>query len=154
MHQKISRYFYFTICFAFFVFATLYLSDLIVSQLLHGFSYTNDLISLNYVENTGAAFSILQDSREVLIIASVVAICGIVAYIIRHISTISMKAIFFLAMLGAGIGGNLHERIALGFVRDYFELNFIEFPVFNVADILINVGVIAIIIMILLKKKL
>ena len=96
MHQKISKYFYFTICFAFFVFATLYLSDLIVSQLLHGFSYTNDLISLNYVENTGAAFSILQDSREVLIIASVVAICGIVAYIIRHISTISMKAIFFL----------------------------------------------------------
>ncbi len=154
MHQKISKYFYFTICFAFFVFATLYLSDLIVSQLLHGFSYTNDLISLNYVENTGAAFSILQDSREVLIIASVVAICGIVAYIIRHISTISMKAIFFLAMLSAGIGGNLHERIALGFVRDYFELNFIEFPVFNVADILINVGVIAIIIMILLKKKL
>ena len=154
MHQKISKYFYFTICFAFFVFATLYLSDLIVSQLLHGFSYTNDLISLNYVENTGAAFSILQYSREVLIIASVVAICGIVAYIIRHISTISMKAIFFLAMLSAGIGGNLHERIALGFVRDYFELNFIEFPVFNVADILINVGVIAIIIMILLKKKL
>lgn len=154
MHQKISKYFYFTICFAFFVFATLYLSDLIVSQLLHGFSYTNDLISLNYVENTGAAFSILQDSREVLIIASVVAICGIIAYIIRHISTISMKAIFFLAMLSAGIGGNLHERIALGFVRDYFELNFIEFPVFNVADILINVGVIAIIIMILLKKKL
>ena len=154
MHQKISKYFYFTICFAFFVFATLYLSDLIVSQLLHGFSYTNDLISLNYVENTGAAFSILQDSREVLIIASVVAICGIVAYVIRHISTISMKAIFFLAMLAAGIGGNLHERIALGFVRDYFELNFVEFPVFNVADILINIGVIAIIIMILLKKKL
>ena len=154
MHQKISKYFYFTICFAFFVFATLYLSDLIVSQLLHGFSYTNDLISLNYVENTGAAFSILQDSREVLIIASVVAICGIVAYIIRHISTISMKAIFFFSFFGAGIGGNLHERIALGFVRDYFELNFIEFPVFNVADILINVGVIAIIIMILLKKKL
>ena len=153
MHQKISKYFYFTICFAFFVFATLYLSDLIVSQLLHGFSYTNDLISLNYVENTGAAFSILQDSREVLIIASVVAICGIVAYIIRHISTISMKAIFFLAMLSAGIGGNLHERISLGYVRDFFEFSFLNnFPVFNVSDIFINIGVIALIILILLKK--
>ncbi len=153
MHQKISKYFYFTICFAFFVFATLYLSDLIVSQLLHGFSYTSGIISLNYVENTGAAFSILKDSREILIIASVVAICGIIAYIIRHISKISLKAIFFLAMLGAGIGSNLHERIALGFVRDYFQVNFIDFPVFNIADILINIGVIAII-MILFKKKL
>ncbi len=154
MHQKISKYFYFTICFAFFVFATLYLSDLIVSQLLYGFSYTNGFVSLNYVENTGAAFSILKDSREILIIASVVAICCIIAYIIRHISTISFKAIFFLAMLGAGIGGNLHERIALGFVRDYFQLNFMDFPVFNIADVLINIGVVAIIIMILLKKKL
>lgn len=154
MHQKISKYFYFTICFAFFVFVTLYFSDMIVSQLLHGFSYSNSIISLNYVENTGAAFSILKDSREVLIIASVVAICGIVAYIMRHISSISMKAIFFLAMLGAGIGGNLHERIALGFVRDYIQLNFIDFPVFNIADILINIGVIVLVIMILLKKRL
>ena len=154
MQKKISKYFYFSLCFAFFVFITLYLSDMIVSQLMHGFSYSNGVFSLNYVENTGAAFSILKDSREILIIASVVAICGIIAYIIRHISTISMRTLFFLAMLSAGIGGNLHERIALGFVRDYVELNFMEFPVFNISDIFINLGVIAIIITILLKKKL
>lgn len=154
MQKKISKYFYFSLCFAFFVFITLYLSDMIVSQIMHGFSYSNGAFSLNYVENTGAAFSILKDSREILIIASVVAICGIVAYIIRHISTISMRTLFFLAMLSAGIGGNLHERIALGFVRDYVELNFMEFPVFNISDIFINLGVIAIIITILLKKKL
>ena len=65
-----------------------------------------------------------------------------------------MRTLFFLAMLSAGIGGNLHERIALGFVRDYVELNFMEFPVFNISDIFINLGVIAIIITILLKKKL
>lgn len=153
MQKKISKYFYFSVCYAFFVFVTLYFSDMIVSQLMHGYSFANTVFGLNYVENKGAAFSLLQDSRELLIIVSVMAICVIISYIIRHISTISMKALFFLAMLGAGIGGNLHERIALGFVRDYIELNFIDFPVFNISDIFINIGVIAIIIM-LLKKKL
>lgn len=153
MQKKISKYFYFSVCFAFFVFVTLYFSDMIVSQLMHGYSFANTVFGLNYVENKGAAFSLLQDSRELLIIVSVMAICVIISYIIRHISTISMKALFFLAMLSAGIGGNLHERIALGFVRDYIELNFIDFPVFNISDIFINIGVIAIIIM-LLKKKL
>ena len=57
-------------------------------------------------------------------------------------------------MLSAGIGGNLHERIALGFVRDYIQLNFVNFPVFNISDIFINLGVIAIIVIILLKKNL
>ncbi len=154
MQKKISKYFYFSICFAFLVFVTLYFSDFIVTKLLHGFSYSNEVLSLNYIENTGAAFSILKDSRELLIIVSVVAICAIVAYIIKHISTISMKTLFFLAMLSAGIGGNLHERIALGFVRDYIQLNFVDFPVFNISDIFINLSVIAIIIIILLKKKL
>lgn len=153
MQKKISKYLYVSICFAFFVFITLYLSDLIVAQLLNGFSYTNPILSLNYVENTGAAFSILKDSRELLIIVSVAAICIIISYIIRHISSVSMKALFFLAMLSAGIGGNLHERIALGFVRDYIQLNFVNFPVFNISDVFINIGVIAIIIF-LLKKNL
>ena len=59
---------------------------------------------------------------------------------------------FFIALLSAGIAENLHERIIYGYVRDYFQLNFINFPVFNISDILINVGVIALIIMILIKK--
>ena len=57
----------------------------------------------------------------------------------RHVSTISMKAIFFLSMLAAGIGGNLHERIALGYVRDYIQINSFDFPEFNISDILINI---------------
>ena len=152
MH-KISKYFYFAACFALFVCITLYCTDFIVEQLLNGFKYSNQVFSLNYVENTGAAFSILRDSREILIIASVAAICWIFSYIVRNISNLSMTKLFFLAMLSAGIGGNLHERIALGFVRDYINLNFINFPVFNISDIFINVGVLAVII-ILLKNKL
>lgn len=154
MQKKISKFSYYLICFTFFVFFTLYCSDQIVNQLMQGYTYTNELFSLKYIENTGAAFSILKDSREILIIVSVVAICAIFSYIMRHITTISMKSIFFLSMLSAGIAGNLHERIVLGFVRDYVSLNVINFPVFNISDILINVSVIAIVLIILLKKNL
>ena len=63
-----------------------------------------------------------------------------------------MKTIFFIALLSAGVAGNLHERIVYGYVRDFFQLNFVNFPVFNIADIFINIGVIALIIIILIKK--
>lgn len=152
MQSKLSKYFYFTATFLFFVVATLYLSDMIVSQLVQGLSISNEVFSLNYVENSGAAFSIFKDAREFLIIASVVAICIVISYIIRNISSVSMKQLFFFAMLSAGIGGNLHERIAFGFVRDYIQLNFINFPVFNISDIMINIGVLAVVIIILRKK--
>ncbi len=151
--NKISRYFYFAACFMLLVYATLYVSDFVVNQLLHGFSYGNQILSLDYVKNTGAAFSILKDSREILIIVSVAAVCAIISYVARHITQLSMMSLFFWAMFAAGISGNLHERIAFGYVRDYIQLNFINFPVFNLADIFINIGVIALII-ILLKNKL
>ena len=151
--SNFSKLLYFTICFAFFVFATLCFSDVIVANIVEGLNFTNDIFTLKYVENTGAAFSILKDARELLIIVSVAAICGIFSYVIRHLSSMSLISMFFWAMLAAGIGGNLHERIAFGFVRDYILLNFVEFPVFNISDILINISVIALI-LILLKKKL
>lgn len=153
MKNKINKYFYFFVCFVFFIAITLYFSDLLMENLLNGFKFSNDIFSLNYVENTGAAFSILKDSREILIIASVIAICVIFSYLMRHISNLSALEIFFIAMLCAGIGGNLHERIAYGFVRDYFQLSFVNFPIFNISDIMINIGVF-VIILLLLKKKL
>lgn len=73
-------------------------------------------------------------------------------HVIKNIKSISLKTIFFISLLSAGIAGNLHERIIYGFVRDYFQLNFVNFPVFNISDIFINIGVIALIIMILIKK--
>ena len=153
MKKKVNKYIYFIVCFVFFIAVTLYASDLLMENLLNGMKYSNDIFSLNYVENTGAAFSILKDSRELLIIVSVVAICAIVSYLLRHTKDLSMVEIFFMAMLSAGIGGNLHERIAFGFVRDYIQLNFINFPIFNISDIMINIGVV-VLILLLLKKKL
>ena len=55
-------------------------------------------------------------------------------------------------MLVAGISCNLFERISYGYVRDFIKLNFIDFPVFNISDIFINIGVLAIIIIIIKNK--
>ncbi len=150
--NKTSKYIYFIVCYIFFIFANIYLSDLLVEKLVNGYTLANPVFSLNYIKNTGAAFSILQDSRELLIILSVVALVLLIIYVINHIKSISLKTCFFISILSAGIAGNLHERIVYGFVRDYFQLNFVNFPVFNISDIFINIGVIALIIIILIKR--
>mgnify|MGYP000254187009 FL=1 len=150
--EKTSKFIYFVICYVFFIFTDLYLSNILVDKLIHGYRLSNPVFSLNYIKNTGAAFSILQNSRELLIILSMVALVLLALHVIHHLKSISLKSCFFIALLSAGIAGNLHERIIYGYVRDYFQLNFINFPVFNISDILINVGVIALIIMILIKK--
>lgn len=153
MNKKISNLIYFITCYVFLIYANLSLSNFVVYNIKHGYKFTSDFISLHYVKNTGAAFSLLKDSREILIILSVTALVLLFLYAIKHIKSISMKSLFFIALLSAGIAGNLHERITLGYVRDFFELSFINnFPVFNVSDIFINIGVIVLIILILLKK--
>lgn len=150
--EKTSKFIYFVICYVFFIFTDLYLSNILVDKLIHGYRLSNPVFSLNYIKNTGAAFSILQNSRELLIILSMIALVLLALHVIHNLKSISLKTCFFIALLSAGIAGNLHERIIYGYVRDYFQLNFINFPVFNISDILINVGVIALIIMILIKK--
>lgn len=151
MH-KASKFIYFAVCYIFFIFTDLYLSQILVDKLVNGFALSNPVFSLNYVKNTGAAFSILQDSRELLIILSMIALVLLALHVINHLKSISLKSCFFIALLSAGIAGNLHERIVFGYVRDFFQLNFINFPVFNISDIFINIGVIALIILILIKK--
>ncbi len=153
MDKKISNFLYFIVCYVFFIYVNISLSNFIVYHIRDGYRFTSNVISLHYVKNTGAAFSILQDSREILIILSVIALVLLFLYALKHIKSISMKSLFFIALLSAGIAGNLHERISLGYVRDFFEFSFVNnFPVFNVSDIFINIGVIALIILILLKK--
>lgn len=151
--EKTSKFIYFVVCYAFFIFADLYMSSILVDKITLGFRMSNPVFSLNYVKNTGAAFSILQNSRELLIILSMIALVLLALHVINNLKSISLKTCFFIALLSAGIAGNLHERIVFGYVRDFFQLNFVNFPVFNISDIFINVGVIVLIVMILIKRK-
>lgn len=151
--KKLSNLIYFCITFLFFTYSDLFFTNLIAHKLLNGWRFSNRIISIAYAENTGAAFSIMQHSTKILIALSILAIFGIFYFIIRNSETILKKELFFLSFLMAGILGNLYERTFLGHVRDFFDLTFINFPIFNISDILINIGVLGIIILILISKR-
>ena len=145
--SKISKISYFLISCIFFVIFDTYFSNIVLENLQN--LPENSLIDLIYVQNTGAAFSILQNSETFLIAFSILAILGIFIYLIKNINKVSVISIFWVAMLSAGIFCNTCERIEYGFVRDFFKLNFIDFPVFNISDIFINISVFAIVIIII-----
>lgn len=151
--NKLSKIIYFIISVLFFISFDLYFSELIVNNLRFNFT-PNPIFDLTFIKNTGAAFSILEDYKLFLIIFSITAILIIISYSIKHIKKFSTISGFWTAMLVAGISCNLYERITFGYVRDFFHLNFIEFPVFNISDIFINIGVIALIVIIIKNKYL
>jgi len=89
------------------------------------------ILKLNFVKNYGAAFSILQGQRALLIAISIAALI-LIAYYFKELKeeNISFYALTFLL---AGTIGNLMDRIFLGYVVDFIDFGF--FPVFNMADI-------------------
>lgn len=153
MKQKLSNLAYFLATFLFLTCLNFYFSNLIVHKLDQGWKVSNSLIHLICVKNTGAAFSIMQHSTNSLIVLSVIALLAIFYYITRNLKAIQIQELLFLAFLTSGILGNLHERLFFGYVRDFFDLAFINFPIFNISDVFINIGVLGIIIMILVTKK-
>ncbi len=97
------------------------------------------LLDLTYVENTGAAFSMFSQHTWVLtlisLVLSVVLAVGVFKPLFRH--PFGRTA---LALLLAGAVGNLIDRVLQGYVVDMFHVLFMEFAVFNVADICVVVG--------------
>lgn len=113
---------------------------------------SNPVFDLIFIQNTGAAFSILENSKIFLITFSAFAILAMIVYLIKNIQKASSFAIFWASLLIAGVFCNMYERIAYGYVRDFFKLNFIDFPVFNISDIFINISVVAIVIIIITNE--
>ena len=98
------------------------------------------LLALTHCVNTGAAFSMLSERTFLLTIVSVMLLAAISMYMIRkmHLTRAVYMALAFV--LGGGIG-NLIDRLLWGGVTDYIRLLVIQFPVFNLADIAITVGI-------------
>ena len=127
MNTSIGKYLFLIGCFVFWLFLALFSSQLIVDNLTSGHHYSNAVFQLHYLKNSGAAFSLLQNAREFLIIVSIVATTLLFLYVHNHIRNINLVSVSFIGLLSAGIMSNCHERIVLGFVRDYIQLNFYSF---------------------------
>ena len=100
------------------------------------------LVELTYVQNTGAAFSIFKDHTWLLTIISAVVAAAIAAALIKRVVAHPFGVITLSVVL-AGAVGNLIDRALFGFVTDMFNLQFMRFAVFNVADICVVCGGIA-----------
>lgn len=104
-------------------------------------SIIDKIFSFTFVENRGAAFGIFQGKTLALSIITIVIIIGIVYFYIRLPKTHVYKFIrFSLILIISGALGNLIDRIFRGYVVDFFHATFINFPVFNMADIYVVVG--------------
>ena len=115
------------------------------------FSVLN-LFDITYVQNQGAAFSILSGKLSVLSLISVVFCVGVVVYWIKKKPTHPLLCTA-LTMMFAGAFGNAIDRIFRGFVVDYIQTTFITFPVFNIADIGITVGAALLVLYVILFDK-
>nr|WP_276547688.1 signal peptidase II [Limosilactobacillus fermentum] len=111
----------------------------------HGF--IPGLMNLTNLHNDGAAWSILEGQQWFFYLITLAAVV-VLAYLMRQWHTNRWKMIA-LSLIMAGALGNLIDRVHQHYVVDMFELLPINFPVFNVADSCLTVGVIALIIIIL-----
>lgn len=112
------------------------------------------VFQLQYLENRGAAFGIMQNKLWIFVILTIVYLFAAVwiyfriprqkRYLILHIIAV---------LLTAGALGNFIDRMRLGYVVDFFYFSLIDFPVFNVADILVVVSFILLAVCILFVYK-
>ncbi|MCD4759770.1 signal peptidase II [archaeon] len=100
---------------------------------------------INYVTNTGAAFSLFQNGGIYLVLISIIAVFFIFYFYFKY-----PKLVIPLAFLLGGTIGNLIDRISFGYVRDFIDLK--VWPIFNIADSFNVIGVLIIGYLILKEK--
>ena len=119
------------------------LSKLLIQNVtaLQDVEIIRDFFYLTYVKNTGAAWSLFSDMTGVLTLISAVAVGVMLWYIItkkpKGLTLVSV------ALMAGGAAGNMIDRLFLQYVRDFlhFYIFGYDFPVFNIADIALCVGV-------------
>ena len=98
------------------------------------------VVSLTYLKNSGAAFSMLENQQWFFTIITLIAMGAAFVYLYRHIES-SIWLLLGLTLIISGGIGNFIDRLRQGFVVDMFHLDFMNFAIFNVADIYLSIGV-------------
>ncbi|PNL20877.1 signal peptidase II [Enterococcus faecalis] len=109
-------------------------------------------LSLTHLRNTGAAWSLLEGKMIFFYVITVIVSVVIIYLLIKNYK----KSIWYsvgLSFVLAGAIGNFIDRVRLGYVVDMLQTDFMNFPIFNVADSTLMVGVICIFIYLILDEK-
>lgn len=110
----------------------------------HGFvaaPFIPGVLEFRFAANTGAAFSLGEGFGFVFVLLAIAVVIFTVAYLYRA-PLVSKLEVIGLGMVAGGAVGNAIDRLLFGFVTDFFCVQFIDFPIFNVADIGITCGAI------------
>lgn len=108
------------------------------------------LLNLTNLRNDGAAWSLLEGKQWFFAIVSVLAIVVLI-YLMHRFRGQTLVEVS-LSLIFAGTIGNFIDRLRFGYVVDMFELIPVNFPVFNIADACLTVGVIILVMIVLLEK--
>lgn len=102
--------------------------------------HSGSLINLTYLENRGAAFGILQDKRILFVILTIAIVLYLLYYFITNLKSNPLVLNIAFSLIISGALGNFYDRLFQGYVVDFIEFAFVDFPVFNIADIFVTVG--------------
>ncbi len=112
-------------------FIDLYLKPISVKMLIPGF------LQLHYFENDGAMMGFMSGKTEIMTVASVVCMLGILAVILSGKFRFGIDYVCLVFMAAGGFG-NIIDRVFRGYVIDYIEVLFVDFYIFNFADCLVT----------------
>jgi len=110
-----------------------------------------NLLNFTLVKNKGAAFSLFSNSTNILTITSILASLLLITIILKSPPRSNWNLTGLAYLLGGTVGNGI-DRFFKGYVLDFFELVPINFPIFNVADVSINIAIICFIIDIIKTK--
>jgi len=108
-------------------------------------------LSFTYIQNTGAAWSILEGQMIFFYIITIIVV-GLLLYFLHNDAKGSPLLSTAIAFMIGGAIGNFIDRIVFKYVIDMIRLEFITFPIFNVADMALTVGVILLIIGVIFEE--
>ncbi|MBQ6991344.1 MAG: signal peptidase II [Clostridia bacterium] len=113
----------------------------------------DDFFKLSFIKNTGGAFGLGNNYIWIFILLNIVIITVILIFTQRKKELSKIEFIGYILLLSGGTG-NLIDRIFRGYVVDYIDINdFINYPVFNLEDMLIVVGIVIIMIYIIKLER-
>lgn len=118
---------------------------LVVKKLLivnESINVIKNFFYITYVKNTGAAWSILSGKQLFLIIFSIIVVLMLIIYLIKKREYNKFEIVGYSLLL-AGAIGNLIDRVVYGYVIDYLDFYIFnyDFPIFNIADCCIVIGI-------------
>ena len=99
------------------------------------------IVELMYIQNTGGGFSILTGHTWFLTVVTIIMMLAVAGLLVKKVYPHPLAMWTLTCVLSGGIG-NLVDRVRLGYVVDMFNFQFMNYPVFNIADILVVVGAI------------